>query len=264
MINTIIERALGQRLIVVLAAVGLLAFGLWSTFKLNLDAFPYVTNVQVQVYTQAPGLAAVEVERLITFPVESMMGGLTGVTQVRSISKTGLSVVTVVFEESTDSYFARQLVLERLQVAEERIPNGLGKPEIGPITTGLGQIYKYVLTSPALDTMELRAINDWQVKFQLRTVPGVTDVMSIGGYVRQYQVRANPNRLVAYDLTIDDLRKALQANNANAGGWYLEGAQDQQVVRGEGLIRRAGRAARYRKHRAEIGERHAGLCARRR
>ncbi|MBN8903242.1 MAG: efflux RND transporter permease subunit, partial [Rhodospirillales bacterium] len=126
MINTLIERALSQRFIVVLAALALLAYGLWSTSKLNLDAFPDVTNIQVQVNTEAPGLAAVEVERLITFPVESVMNGLPGVTQVRSASKTGLSVVTVVFEDNVDSYFARQLVLERLQVAKERIPNGLG------------------------------------------------------------------------------------------------------------------------------------------
>ncbi len=237
MINAIIGRALSHRFIVLLGALGLLAFGLWSTLRLNLDAFPDVTNIQVQVNTQAPGLAAAEVERLITFPVESVMNGLPGVTQVRSISKTGLSVVTVVFEDTVDSYFARQLVLERLQVAKERIPNGLGAPEIGPITTGLGQVYKYILTSPTLDPMELRSINDWQVKFQLRTVPGVTDVLSFGGDVRQYQVRVDPNRLVAYDLTMDDLKAALKANNANAGGWYIEGAQEQQVVRGEGLIR---------------------------
>ncbi|MBN8909035.1 MAG: efflux RND transporter permease subunit, partial [Rhodospirillales bacterium] len=237
MINAIIGRALSQRFIVVLGALGLLAFGLWSTLRLNLDAFPDVTNIQVQVNTQAPGLAAAEVERLITFPVESVMNGLPGVTQVRSISKTGLSVVTVVFEDTVDSYFARQLVLERFQVGKERIPNGLGAPEIGPITTGLGLVYKYILTSPTLDPMELRSINDWQVKFQLRTVPGVTDVLSFGGDVRQYQVRVDPNRLVAYDLTMDDLKAALKANNANAGGWYIEGAQEQQVVRGEGLIR---------------------------
>jgi cobalt-zinc-cadmium resistance protein CzcA len=237
MIDAIIERALAQRFIVVLAALALLAFGTWSTFKLNLDAFPDVTNIQVQVNTQSPGLAAAEMERLITFPVESVMNGLPGVTQVRSISKTGLSVVTVVFEDNVDSYFARQLVLERLQVAKERIPNGLGAPEIGPITTGLGQVYKYILTSPTLDPTELRAINDWQVKLQLRTVPGVTDVLSFGGDVRQYQVRVDPNRLVAFNLTMDDLKTALKANNANAGGWYIEGAQEQQAVRGEGLLR---------------------------
>ena len=237
MINTLIERALGQRFLVLLAALALLAYGGWSTLRLNLDAFPDVTNIQVQVNTQAPGLAAVEVERLITFPVESVMNGLPGVTEVRSASKTGLSVVTVVFEDSVDTYFARQLVLEKLQIAKERIPNGLGSPEIGPITTGLGQVYKYILTSPTLDAMELRTINDWQVKFQLRTIPGITDVLSFGGAVRQYQVRVDPNRLVAFNLTLADVRTALKANNANAGGWYIEGKEEQLAVRGEGLIR---------------------------
>ena len=236
MINAIIQGALKQRFLVILATFVLLAFGLWSTLRLNLAAFPDVTNIQVQVNTQAPGLAAIEVERLITFPVESVMNGLPGVEQVRSTSKTGLSVVTVVFNDSTDTYFARQLVLERLQVAKERIPNGLGAPELGPITTGLGQVYKYILTSTKLDAAELRSINDWQVKFQLRTVPGVTDVLSFGGDVRQYQVNVDPNRLVAYDLTIEDVRRALKANNTNAGGWYIEGRETQLSVRGEGLI----------------------------
>ena len=244
MIDAVIRRALAQRFLVVLGALGLLAFGIWSTLKLNLDAFPDVTNIQVQVNTQAPGLAAVEMERLITFPVESVMNGLPGVTQVRSVSKTGLSVVTVVFDDGTDSYFARQLVLERLQVAKERIPNGLGAPELGPITTGLGQVYKYILTSPTLDATELRAINDWQVKFALRTVPGVTDVLSFGGQVRQYQVNVDPNRLISYDLTLDHVKAALKANNANSGGWYIEGKEEQLTVRGEGLIQgsRAGLA----------------------
>ena len=237
MINAIIERALAQRFLVLLAALVLLAYGGWSTLRLNLEAFPDVTNVQVQVNTQASGLAAIEVERLVTFPVESVMSGLPGVTDVRSTSKTGLSVVTIVFEDTVDTYFARQLVLEKLQIAKERIPNGLGTPEIGPITTGLGQIYKYLLTSPTLDAMELRAINDWQVKFQLRTISGITDVLSFGGDVRQYQVRVDPDRLIAYDLTLNDLKTALQANNTNAGGWYLEGKEEQLSIRGEGLIR---------------------------
>ncbi|PKU26374.1 efflux RND transporter permease subunit [Telmatospirillum siberiense] len=240
MIDKIIERALAQRLLVILAALGVLAIGIWSMFRLNLDAFPDVTNIQVQVNTQSPGLAAAEVERLITFPVESVMNGLPGVTEVRSTSKTGLSVVTVVFEDRVDTYFARQLVLEKLQTAKERIPNGLGAPELGPITTGLGQVYKYILTSPTLSAMELREINDWQVKVHLRTVPGVTDVLSFGGDVRQYQVQIDPDKLVSYDLTLEDLKKALQANNANAGGWYIEGAQEQLSVRGEGLIRGGG------------------------
>ena len=145
MIDAIIQRALAQRFMVILAALGLLAFGIWSTLKLNLAAFPDVTNIQVQVNTQSPGLAAVEVERLITFPVESVMSGLPGVEQVRSVSKTGLSVVTVVFDDSTDTYFARQLVLERLTQAREQIPESIGSPEMGPISTGLGEIYQYEL-----------------------------------------------------------------------------------------------------------------------
>ncbi|HEX2940755.1 MAG TPA: efflux RND transporter permease subunit, partial [Rhodopila sp.] len=236
MIDALIGAALKRRFLVILAAIVVVAVGGWSTMRLNLAAFPDVTNIQVQVNTQAPGLAAPEVERLITFPVESVMNGLPGVEQVRSISKTGLSVVTIVFSDSTDIYFARQLVLERLQIAKERIPNGLGNPEIGPLTTGLGQVYKYILTSPTLDLSELRAINDWVVKFQLRTIPGVTDVLSFGGQVRQYQVNIDPNRLIAYDLSIADVRKALQANNSNAGGWYIEGKETQLVVRGEGLV----------------------------
>lgn len=237
MINSLIERAIAQRFLVVIAALGVLALGAYSALRLNLDAFPDVTNVQVVVNTQSPGLAAVEVEKLITFPVESVMSGLPGLQQVRSISKTGLSVVTIVFEDSVDTYFARQQVAERLQTAKERIPNGLGSPELGPITTGLGQVYKYTLTSPMLDSMELRAINDWIVKFQLRSVPGVTDVLSFGGSVRQYQVQVDPNRLISYGLVLDDVEKALKANNSNAGGWYLEGKQEQLVIRGEGLIR---------------------------
>ena len=241
MVNKVIEAALRQKFLTVIFALGLLAYGIYSTLQLNLDAFPDVTNVQVQINTEAPGLAAVEVEQLITFPIESVMNGLPDVTEVRSISKTGLSVVTVVFADDVDTYFARQLVLERLQLAKERIPEGLGDPEMGPITTGLGQIYMYVLVGEGMSPMELRAINDWLVKFQLRTVPGVTDVLSFGGDVRQYQVRVDPNRLLAYELTLDDLRQALQANNKNAGGWYIEGAQEQLVVRGEGLVRGGAR-----------------------
>lgn len=215
----------------------LIGYGAYSTLKLNVEAFPDVTTIQVQINTEAPGLAAVEVEQLITFPIESVMNGLPEVAEVRSISKTGLSVVTIVFGDSVDIYFARQLVLERLQVAKERIPEGLGDPEMGPITTGLGQIYKYVLVDESRSAMELRTINDWFVKYQLRTVPGVTDVLSYGGDVRQYQVNLHPDRLFKYDLTLVDVQSALQSNNRNAGGWYIEGRQEQLVVRGEGLIR---------------------------
>lgn len=237
MINGIIQGALKQRFLILVCGLGLVLFGIYSTLRLNIEAFPDVTNVQVQINTAVPGLAAVEVEKLVTFPIESVMNGLPDVTQVRSISKTGISVVTVVFKDGVDTYFARQLALERLQIAKGRIPEGLGDPEIGPITTGLGQIYKYTLVGEAKSAMELRTINDWFVKFQLRTVPGVTDVLSFGGEVRQYQVRVNPNKLLEYKLTLGDIEEAIRANNRNAGGWYIEGEQEQLVVRGEGLIR---------------------------
>ncbi len=237
MIDRLIATAIRQRFLTMLLGAALVAFGVYSMLRLNVDAFPDVTNIQVQINTEAPGLAAEEVEKLITFPIESVMNGLPDITEVRSISKTGLSVVTVVFADHVDSYFARQLVFERLQAAKERIPEGIGAPEMGPITTGLGQVYKYVLVGEGWSAMDLRTLNDWLVKFQLRTVPGVTDVLSNGGEVKQYQVRVDPTKLVAYNLTLGDVRDALQANNANAGGWYIEGEQEQLVVRGVGLVR---------------------------
>ncbi|MFV2072782.1 MAG: efflux RND transporter permease subunit [Thermoanaerobaculales bacterium] len=237
MIDRIIDGALEHRFLVVLFGVAVVGFGIYSTLQLPVDAFPDVTNIQVQVFTAAPGLAAVEVEQLITFPIEVVMNGLPDVTEVRSISKTGLSVVTIVFEDGIDIYFARQLVFERLQMARERIPEGLGEPVMGPITTGLGQIYKYILVGENKTSMELRTLNDWMVKFQLRTVPGVTDVLSFGGEVRQYQVQLDPNALVKYGLTINDLRETIARNNTNAGGWFLEDSQQQLVVRGVGRIR---------------------------
>ncbi|MEQ8837626.1 MAG: efflux RND transporter permease subunit, partial [Lacipirellulaceae bacterium] len=237
MIDSIIQASLRQRFLVLLFGALVIAYGLWSMARLNVDAFPDVTNIQVQINTSAPGLAAVEVEQLITFPIENVMNGLPDITEVRSISKAGLSLVSVVFEDTVDIYFARQLVLERLQVARERIPPGMGDPEMGPITTGLGQIYRYVLSGDGMNSMELRTINDWLVKFQLRTVPGVADVLSFGGNVRQYQVQVDPDRLLKFGLTLNDVTAAIKANNTNAGGWYLEGAQEQLVIRGAGLIR---------------------------
>ncbi len=237
MIQRIIESALKQRFMVLVLALLLLAYGIYSTLHLPVDAFPDVTNVQVQVNTESPGLAAVEVEQFVTFPIEAAMSGLPGIEDVRSLSKTGLSVVTIVFRDDVDIYFARQLVLERLQTAREDIPDGLGDPELGPITTGMGQIYKYVLKSEQRTAMDLRTLNDWMIKLQLRTVPGVTDVLSYGGEVRQYQVRVDPNKCLKYDLTLDDLAETLGKNNRNAGGWYLDQGSEQFVIRGTGLIR---------------------------
>ena len=195
MLNKLIDLAVGNRLLVILTLIATVLGAALILPKLNLDAFPDVTNVQVTVNTEAAGLAAEEVEQLITFPIEAVMYSLPDVEEVRSISKTGLSVITVVFTEGTDIYFARQLVFERLQAAREQIPDGVGTPEMGPNTSGLGQVYQYMIRSEVpgqYDTLTLRSLNDWVVKLLLMPVGGITDVLSFGGDVRQYQVQLDP------------------------------------------------------------------------
>ena len=240
MLNKIIEIAVGSRLLVVLALAGIIAAGALILPKLNLDAFPDVTNVQVTVNTEAPGLAAEEVEQLITFPIEAVMYALPDVEEVRSISKTGLSVITIVFTEGTDIYFARQLVFERLQAAKEQIPEGVGTPGMGPNTSGLGQVFQYMIRSQQpgqYDALTLRSLNDWVVKLLLMPVDGVTEVLSFGGEVRQYQVQLIPERLLSYGLTPSDVSEAIENNNRNAGGWYLDRGAEQLIIRGVGWVR---------------------------
>ncbi len=240
MLNKLIDIGVENRLLVVLALIATLVGASLILPKLNLDAFPDVTNVQVQINTEAQGLAAEEVEQLITFPIESVMYALPDVEEVRSISKTGLSVITVVFKEGTGIYFARQLVFERLQIAKEQIPDGIGTPAMGPNTSGLGQMYQYVLLSEdetKYDAIALRSLNDWVVKLLLMPIDGVTEVLSFGGEVRQYQVQLNPQRLLAYGLTSDLVAEAIEANNRNAGGWYLDRGAEQLVIRGVGWLR---------------------------
>ncbi len=241
MLNKLIDLAVGNRLLVVLTLLAMLFGAAFILPKLNLDAFPDVTNVQVTVNTEAPGLAAEEVEQLITFPIEAVMYSLPDVEEVRSISKTGLSVITVVFTEGTDIYFARQLVFERLQTAREQIPDGVGTPEMGPNTSGLGQVYQYMMRSEVpgqYDTLTLRSLNDWVVKLLLMPVGGVTDVLSFGGDVRQYQVQLDPQRLLSFQLSPHDVSQAIEANNRNAGGWYLDRGAEQLIIRGVGWVRR--------------------------
>ena len=239
MLNKLIDLGVENRLLVVLALLAAIVGGILILPRLNLDAFPDVTNVQVQINTEARGLAAEEVEQLITYPIEAVMYALPDVEEVRSISKTGLSAITVVFKEGTDIYFARQLVFERLQAAREDIPGGIGTPEIGPNTSGLGQVFQYILRADdpgRFDIIALRSLNDWVVKLLLMPVDGVTEMLSFGGEVRQYQVRLNPRRLLAYELTGDDVAEAIEANNRNAGGWYLNRGEEQLVVRGVGWV----------------------------
>ena len=206
------------------------------TMRLPVDAVPDVTNIQVQINTDAPGMGAVEVEKLITFPIEASMMGLPDIEEIRSLSKTALSQVTVVFKDRVDIYFARRLVMERLQVAKAQIPKGIGTPVMGPISTGLGEIYQYAVEGEGYSPLELRTIQDWIIRYQLLTIPGVTEVNSFGGFTKQYQVLVDPDRLVAHDLSLKDIFTSLEENNANVGGAYIEHASEQYIVRGIGLI----------------------------
>ncbi|MBY0451197.1 MAG: CusA/CzcA family heavy metal efflux RND transporter [Cyanobacteria bacterium] len=211
--------------------------GVFAFRNLPIDAFPDLTNNQVQVLTEAPGMAPVETEQLVTIPIESIMNGLPRVQQVRSISKFGLSVVTVVFEDDVNTYFARQLVNERLQAAKSRIPDGLN-PELGPITTGMGEIYQYMVEGAGYTPTELKTLHDWDIKYQLRTVPGVNEVNTWGGFTQEYQVTLFPERLIQYGLTVQDVFEALENNNNNFSGGIIEHGSEQYVVRGLGRVNR--------------------------
>ncbi len=234
--NSVIRFALKNRLLV-LGLTGLLvAVGVWSMLRLPIDAVPDVTNVQVQINTNAPSLSPLEVERQITLPVELAMFGLPALEEIRSLSKFGLSQVTVIFDEGTDIYFARQQVQERLLEARGEIPEGFGTPEMGPISSGLGEIFQYTIASPRLDATELRTLQDWVVAPQLREVPGVAEVNSFGGFEKQYQVLVRPDALIQYGLTLDQLLVAIEANNVNAGGGYITRGSEQLIVRGVGQV----------------------------
>jgi heavy metal efflux system protein len=240
MINALIRVSIAQRFLVLILVALLAVLGVYSLRNLPIDAVPDVTNVQVQILTSSPALPPLEVERLITFPIEVAMSGLPKVNEIRSLSKFGLSSVTVVFDDAVDVYFARQLVLERLSQARSQIPESLGDPEMGPISTGLGEIYQYELRAAPgshYDLTALRSIQDWNVRRQLLGVSGVTEVNSFGGQVKQYQVRVDPAKLQAYGLSLRDALDAVARNNANVGGAYIEHAGEQYLLRGIGLVR---------------------------
>ena len=243
MINTLVEVSLRYKLLT-LVAFAVIAFLGWRAVNtVPIDAFPDLTPIQVNVYTESPGLAAEDVEELLTFPVESGMAGLSGVQQIRSVSLFGLSYVSVYFDDDVDIYFARRLVMERLQEVGERIPEGYGTPEMGPNTSALGQVFWYTIerTDQALEAatsdMDLRTVQDWSVRLVLRTVPGVDDVMSWGGQERQYQVQIDPRQLIAYDLDYRTVLEAIEANNGQVGGQYINLGPEQYLVRGLGLVR---------------------------
>lgn len=244
MIESLVRGALKQRLVIVVVALCLLAFGLDAARKLSVDAFPDVTNVQVQIATDATGRSPEEVERFITVPIEIGMTGLPGLTEMRSLNKPGLSLITLVFTDKTDVYFARQLVMERLLEVRDRMPAGV-VPVLGPVSTGLGEVYQYTLVRPddgdreltQAELTERRTIQDWVVRPLLRSTRGVAEINSQGGYQKQYKVLVNPDRLRHYQITVKDVYEALARNNANAGGGVLPQNAEQYLIRGVGLVK---------------------------
>jgi cobalt-zinc-cadmium resistance protein CzcA len=244
MIGNMIRAALAQRLVVVVIALVMCGFGLREATKLSIDAFPDVTNVQVQVATEAPGRSPEEIERFVTVPLEIAMTGLPGITEMRSLNKSGLSIITLVFTDATDVYFARQLVMERLLEVTPRMPQGI-VPILGPVSTGLGEVYQYTLEKPddgkrALtqeELMERRTVQDWVVRPLLRSIPGVAEINSQGGYVKQYQALVDPGRLRHYGLSVQQVVQSIADNNSNASGGILPQVQEQYLIRGVGLIR---------------------------
>src|SRR4051812_46117585 len=237
MLNGILTFAVRQRLLIVLGAFGLTGIGLLAVKHIPIDAFPDVTNVQVQVLATAGGMSPPEMEKLVTRPIEVELAGLPRLTEVRSVSKIGLSAITVAFEDGVDDYFARQLVSEKLQGVRGSLPGGV-EVELGPITTGLGEIFQYTLSSQdgKFDATELRTLQDYVVRPILRTVPGVTDVNSFGGLVKQYQVIVRPDRLLSHGIGLKEVFQALAENNGNASGNFIERKSEQYVVRGLGLV----------------------------
>ncbi|WP_109699450.1 CusA/CzcA family heavy metal efflux RND transporter [Chitinophaga deserti] len=241
MLNRIIGFSVRNKLVVALFTIALIIYGIFELFKLPIDAVPDITNNQVQIITIAPSYGATDIERLVTFPVEQASSNIAGISEIRSYSRFGLSLVTLVFDDGVDIYWARQQVSERLAVIQETIPDGIGKPEMGPISTGLGEIYQYVVKprkgyEGKYDITELRTIQDWIVRRQLLGVKGVAEVSSFGGKLKQYHVAVNPGKLQAHGITITDVFRALETNNENTGGAYIEKQSTVLYIRSEGLI----------------------------
>src|ERR1700761_3008451 len=246
MLEAIIAGALKQRLIFVVVALVLVAFGVHAAQRLSVDAFPDVANIQVQIATEAPGKSPEEVERFVTIPIEIAMTGLPGMTDMRSLNKPGLSLITLVFTDSSDLFRERQMISERLSELRDRMPEGV-TPVLGPITNALGEVYQYTLEMPNEskayrpltrdELIERRTLQDWVVRPLLRSIPGVAEINSTGGFVKQYEALVDPQKLHYYNLTIDNVRDALAQNNANAGGGVLPQHAEQYLIRSVGLVR---------------------------
>lgn len=242
MLNAIISFSVKQKLIIALFTLGLIGWGIVEVTRLPIDAVPDITDNQVQIITISPALGAPDVERLITFPIEQANSNIPGIKEIRSFSRFGLSLVTIVFGDETDVYWARQQIAERLIKVQSELPAGVGNPELAPVTTGLGEIYQYVVKPKkgyenAFSLTELRTIQDWIIRRQLLGVKGVADVSSFGGALKQYEVSINPNRLQAYGVTLTEIFDALAENNANTGGAYIEKGEGILYIRSEGLLK---------------------------
>lgn len=242
MLDTIIHYSIKNKLIIGLFTLGLVIWGSYSLMKLPIDAVPDITNNQVQIITSAPSQSALDIERLVTFPIEQTMATIPDIHEVRSFSRFGLSVVTIVFKDNVDVYWARQQVNERLTVAAGQIPPGIGTPEMSPITTGLGEIFQYIVRpkegfEKKYDASELRTIQDWIVRRQLLGTPGVADVASFGGYLKQYEIAIDPDKLRSYNLSMSQIFTALEKNNQNTGGAYIDKKPNAYFIRSEGLIK---------------------------
>ncbi|MCO5287198.1 MAG: CusA/CzcA family heavy metal efflux RND transporter [Chitinophagaceae bacterium] len=241
MLNKIIGFSIKHKFLIGLFTLGLIIWGIWSAARLPIDAVPDITNNQVQIITLTPTLAAQETEQLVTYPIEQSMANIPGLIELRSISRFGLSVITAVFKDEMDIYFARQLVNEKLKEAEEKIPNGIGRPELAPVSTGLGEIYQYVLhpkkgAEDKYSAMDLRTMQDWIVARQLYGTAGIAEVNSFGGLLKQYEVAVNPYRLKAMNVTIAEIFNALGKNNENTGGAYIDKKPNAYFIRGIGLV----------------------------
>ena len=241
MLDKIIKFSIKNKIVIGIMTLLLIIWGVWSATRLSIDAVPDITNNQVQIITVCPTLAGQEVEQLVTFPIEQSIANIPNIEEVRSISRFGLSVITVVFKDEVDIYFARQLINERIKEAEANIPKGIGTPELAPVSTGLGEVYQYIIhpkkgSEHKYNAKDLRTMQDWIVARQLNGTPGIAEVNSFGGELKQYEVSVNPNRLKAMGVSIPDIFNALEKNNQNTGGAYIDKKPNAYFIRGIGLV----------------------------
>ncbi|WP_314918264.1 efflux RND transporter permease subunit, partial [Capnocytophaga gingivalis] len=242
MLDKIIQFSIKNKLFVGIMTLMLIFWGVWSAIRLPIDAVPDITNNQVQIITSTPTLASQEVEQLVTFPIEQAIANIPGLEETRSISRFGLSVITAVFSEDMDIYFARQLVNEKLKEAQEQIPQGIGSPELSPVSTGLGEVYQYIIrpteqSKNKYSAKDLRTMQDWIVARQLYGTKGIAEINSFGGELKQYEVVIDPDRLRAMGVSVSDIFTALEQNNQNTGGAYIDKRPNAYFIRGIGMAR---------------------------